>query len=202
MKVREHHGIYVGKNPIPVDPDIIKQVPAIEQCEEQQAAKYVANNRHNSITTIYYLILKRHLRKGGTSIADITKYKPEDFQPGASLSRTRGPPEEAGGYPTEAKVQLANKNAKGATGDGPVAGDGKQKMVTQIKLRKDIDQSVKNQQAKLQDNGDSYEEEHHDGVGRQAPRGELIAIQEKNTSVLQKPSAEDDRNRSRRNRQG
>ena len=57
-------------------------------------------------------------------------------------------------------------------------------MVTQIKLRKDIDQSVKNQQAKMQESGDGYEEEDQDGVGRQRPRGELIAIQEKNTSVL------------------
>lgn len=166
MKVREHHGIYVGKNPIPVDSEIIKQVPAIERCEEQQVVKYVTNNRHNSITTIYYLILKRYLRKGGKSIADITKYKPEDFQPGASLSRTRALPEEVAGYPTEAKVQLASKNPKGLSGESATAGESKQKMVTQIKLRKDIDQSVKNQQAKMQESGDGYEEEDQDGVGR------------------------------------
>ena len=40
------------------------------------------NNRHNSITTTYYLLLKKHIRKGGQSIADIIKYKPEDFMPG------------------------------------------------------------------------------------------------------------------------
>lgn len=38
------------------------------------------NNRHNNITTIYYLILKKHLRKGGQSIADITKYNPDNFK--------------------------------------------------------------------------------------------------------------------------
>ena len=36
-----------------------------ENLDEQQAKKYVINNRHNSVTTIYYLILKKHLRKGG-----------------------------------------------------------------------------------------------------------------------------------------
>ena len=54
-----------------------------ESCDEQQAKKYVTNNRHNSITTIYYLILKKHLRKGGGSIADITKYHPDNFKPQA-----------------------------------------------------------------------------------------------------------------------
>jgi hypothetical protein len=39
------------------------------------------NNRHNSTTTIYYLLLKRFIRKGGKSIADITKYNPQEFMP-------------------------------------------------------------------------------------------------------------------------
>ena len=29
---------------------------------------------------MYYLLLKKHLRKGGQSIADITKYNPENFK--------------------------------------------------------------------------------------------------------------------------
>ena len=31
-------------------------------------------NRHNGLTTAYYLTLKRFIRQGGKSIADITKY--------------------------------------------------------------------------------------------------------------------------------
>ena len=54
-----------------------------ENCDETQAKKYVTNNRHNSITTIYYLILKKHLRKGMNSVADITKYHPDNFKPQA-----------------------------------------------------------------------------------------------------------------------
>ncbi len=34
-------------------------------------------NRHNGLTTTYYLTLKRFIRQGGKSIADITKYNAE-----------------------------------------------------------------------------------------------------------------------------
>ena len=81
VNVREYVGIYVGKNPIPVDMDIISQLKNYEETDEAQARKYVLTNRHNSATTIYYLLLKRHLRKGGTSIADITKYNADNFKP-------------------------------------------------------------------------------------------------------------------------
>ena len=80
MKVREYKGIYVGKDPIPVDMNMIAKINDYETVDENQAKKYVLNNRHNSSTTIYYLILKKHLRKGGESIADITKYNPQDFK--------------------------------------------------------------------------------------------------------------------------
>ena len=78
-KVKEFTGIYVGKNPIPVDLDIVKQISEFEEVNEDQAKKYVASNRHNSSTTIYYLLLKKHLRKGGESIADIKKYNASNF---------------------------------------------------------------------------------------------------------------------------
>jgi hypothetical protein len=41
----------------------------------------IVNNRHNSTTTCYYLILKRHLRKGGQSVANIMDYNAENFMP-------------------------------------------------------------------------------------------------------------------------
>jgi hypothetical protein len=37
-------------------------------------------NRHNGFTTAYYLTLKRFLRQGGKSIADITKYNADQVQ--------------------------------------------------------------------------------------------------------------------------
>lgn len=158
----------MGKNPIPVDLDMIAQIPAIEPCDEQQAVKYVTNNRHNSITTIYYLILKRHIRKGGKSIADITKYKPEDFQPGASRNAHQTERQSTeGASPAENKVQLMNKNQKASDNE---QANQKIKMATQIKLKKDIDSSSKNQQLfpDMQQDVEQTQEN-------------LIAITEKNT---------------------
>lgn len=37
-------------------------------------------NRHNGFTTAYYLTLKRFIRQGGKSIADVTKYNAEKIQ--------------------------------------------------------------------------------------------------------------------------
>ena len=109
VKVREYQGIYVGKNPIPVDMDIISKINDYESSDEQQAVKYVTNNRHNSLTTTYYLILKKHIRKGGASIADITKYKPDDFKPGNMLVTAR---ESANNSSlAESKVQIIKKNS-------------------------------------------------------------------------------------------
>lgn len=43
----------------------------------KEASYDITQNRHNSLTTTYYLTLKRFLRQGGKSIADLTKYNPE-----------------------------------------------------------------------------------------------------------------------------
>ena len=32
-------------------------------------------NKHNHITTTYYLLLKKHLRNGGNSVADLSRYE-------------------------------------------------------------------------------------------------------------------------------
>lgn len=57
----------------------------IEEIDPDQAKKYVSTNRHNSTTTIYYLLLKKYLRKGGQSIADLKKYNPNDLKKGYEL---------------------------------------------------------------------------------------------------------------------
>ena len=44
------------------------------------ARKQVEMNRHNSLTTTYYLTLKRFIRQGGKSIADITKYNAQKIE--------------------------------------------------------------------------------------------------------------------------
>lgn len=70
----------MGRDPIPVDMNIVDEVREIEEIDPDQAKKYIFSNRHNSTTTIYYLLLKRYLRKGGQSIADIKKYNANDFR--------------------------------------------------------------------------------------------------------------------------
>ena len=37
-------------------------------------------NRHNGLSTAYYLTLKKFIRQGGKSIADITNYNPEKIE--------------------------------------------------------------------------------------------------------------------------
>ena len=86
MKTKEYRGIYVGKDPIPVDMNIVDQVREVEEVDPDAAKRYVTSNRHNSTTTIYYLLLKVYLRKGNQSIADLKKYNPNDFiKPPAEL---------------------------------------------------------------------------------------------------------------------
>ena len=77
--MRQHTGIYVGKDPIPVDLAIMDEILQFQKIDLEQVSKHIETNRHNSNTTIYYILLKKFLRKGGNSIADITKYDPQNF---------------------------------------------------------------------------------------------------------------------------
>lgn len=46
----------------------------------EEARSQIEQNRQTSVTTAYYLSLKRFIRSGGKSIADITKYNPVVYQ--------------------------------------------------------------------------------------------------------------------------
>lgn len=55
---------------IPIDYNVLKQ--AEEKNFERQTLIYsITNNKHNSAATTYYLLLKKHLREGGHSPADL-----------------------------------------------------------------------------------------------------------------------------------
>jgi 5'-AMP-activated protein kinase catalytic alpha subunit len=62
-------GLIVGYHKIPVDFNILKEVKIlnldIESCQQSLEA-----NRHNNLTTTYYLFMKKFLRNGGVSKAD------------------------------------------------------------------------------------------------------------------------------------
>ncbi|EAS00862.2 Serine/Threonine kinase domain protein (macronuclear) [Tetrahymena thermophila SB210] len=64
-------GIIVGYNRIPIDFDIIQQLEKFN-IDKEFAKNCVEANKHNHITTSYYLLLRKHIRNGGKSIADIS----------------------------------------------------------------------------------------------------------------------------------
>ncbi|CAD8060418.1 unnamed protein product [Paramecium sonneborni] len=70
-------GLIVGQHKIPIDPEILKQMIQYGfSCE--YAEKCIETNRHNNVTTTYYLLLKKYIMAGNKSIADINS---EHFEP-------------------------------------------------------------------------------------------------------------------------
>lgn len=54
----EIKGIIVGKDPIPIDNAVIKKMSKFD-FDAVQARAYVHNNRHNHVTAMYYLLMKK-----------------------------------------------------------------------------------------------------------------------------------------------
>lgn len=67
---RDTEGIIVGVDPIPVDHDILCQLEQFG-INLDYAQKCVEANKHNHVTTTYYLLLKRHIENGGSSVGDL-----------------------------------------------------------------------------------------------------------------------------------
>ena len=64
-------GIVFGYSRVPIDKRIISQMATMNY-NPDNVFKNVEANRHSNITTIYYLLLKRHLKNGGTSTCDLS----------------------------------------------------------------------------------------------------------------------------------
>ena len=64
------HGILVGYNAIPVDSYILGKLGELGLSVEV-TRKSIEANKHNNMTTTYYLLLKKHLQSGGISAADV-----------------------------------------------------------------------------------------------------------------------------------
>ena len=79
--MKDYGGIIVGLHPIPVDMEIVNQLSLEygENFEIEQIKRFVEANRHNMQTTAYYLLLKKFIRHGGKSVADITLYNPQKY---------------------------------------------------------------------------------------------------------------------------
>jgi len=63
-------GTIVGVDPPPTDPKIVTTVAKKLQVSEQHVLLNLEANKHNRVTTTYFLLLKKHLKDGGKSIAD------------------------------------------------------------------------------------------------------------------------------------
>lgn len=76
-------GILVGYNPIPIEPGILSKLEEYGFSTET-GRKAIEGNRHNHLTTTYYLLLKRFLQSGGTASVEVSLPVPES-QPLALL---------------------------------------------------------------------------------------------------------------------
>ena len=64
--MKDYSGILIGRQPIPVDMEVLKdnvmKKHKITDVSLAEARRQVEQNRHNSLTTTYYLTLKRWIR--------------------------------------------------------------------------------------------------------------------------------------------
>lgn len=59
-------GIIIGYNKIPINPEILSQMRHLN-LDPDHVSKCLEANRHNNVTTSYYLALKKHVSEGGQS---------------------------------------------------------------------------------------------------------------------------------------
>ena len=102
----QHHeeicpGILVGYNQIPVDPNILSQLKEFD-LNIEYVRQCIEANKHNSKTTGYYLLLKKHLVNGGEPTPDTLNYK----------SRGKGSGEEEGRGRSKSNSNSKSKNKK------------------------------------------------------------------------------------------
>ena len=67
----------MGIDPVPIDPEILQSLSQYD-INIDYAKKCLEANKHNHITATYFLLLKKHVKNGGDSIADprSPKYDP------------------------------------------------------------------------------------------------------------------------------
>lgn len=75
---KEPQGIIVGQHKIPIDETILQQVPQYGY-DVEDVRKNLNNNKHNKMTTLYYLLLLKATKGGYLSPADINSpgFSPE-----------------------------------------------------------------------------------------------------------------------------
>ena len=76
----QYRGTIMGIDPVPIDPEILESLSQYD-INIDYAKKCLEANKHNTITATYFLLLKKHVKSGGESIADprSPKYDPAYF---------------------------------------------------------------------------------------------------------------------------
>lgn len=85
VKVECSPGILVGYNPIPVDPTILARLEEFG-LNTETGRKAIEGNRHNHLTTTYYLLLKRFVQSGGAPTASLPAPIPAQETPAIDIS--------------------------------------------------------------------------------------------------------------------
>lgn len=62
-------GIIIGFNKIPIEDEILRSMKSFSY-DPDYVSKCLEANRHNNVTTTYYLALKKHIRNGGGLSSD------------------------------------------------------------------------------------------------------------------------------------
>ena len=73
----------IGYDPPPIDPEILKKMQEYK-IDIEYARKCIEANKHNYITATYYLLLKKHIKGGGESIANA---KSPNYDPNVFMKR-------------------------------------------------------------------------------------------------------------------
>jgi 5'-AMP-activated protein kinase catalytic alpha subunit len=68
--VNTFEGLLININVIPIDESLVLKMEEYD-FKRDEVRTNILSNRHNHITTTYYLLLKNKIRKGGSSIADL-----------------------------------------------------------------------------------------------------------------------------------
>lgn len=61
----------IGYNRIPIDTKILGSLSAMN-LDAEKTQSYLEANRHNNLTTTYYLALKKFIKEGGDSVCDFS----------------------------------------------------------------------------------------------------------------------------------
>jgi len=64
-------GIIVGFNKIPIDKDVLASMRTLN-LDPDHVSRCLEANRHNNVTTTYYLSLKRYISEGGQTSCDLS----------------------------------------------------------------------------------------------------------------------------------